>query len=248
MMTTQTQTPTTRTTIDPSDLSAPARWRIAVRALARVLKNPVETDQVLVFSTYANAGSNTERLETFFNDPRGMRLFTEQRAIDSHTIDLDALYALPSGTLGHAYASFMKRHGLTPDVFDGSPEDIHDPRRAYVIQRMRQTHDLWHVVTNAETDPAGEVALQAFTWAQVGAPSAGILAALGMLKTLRHDRRILKDVAELIRLGRAAERLVVFPWEDHWATSLAEVRRLLKLPASPRSIGGYTKGAFEAAA
>ena len=246
MMTTASNTPSM--TVDPSELSPVARWRVAIRALSRVLKNPVETDQVLVFSTYANAGSNTERLETFFNDPRGMKLFTEQRAIDSHNIDLDALYALPSGTLGHAYASFMKRHGLTPDVFDGAPEDIHDPRRAYVIQRMRQTHDLWHVVTNAETDPAGEVALQAFTWAQVGAPSAGILAALGMLKTLRHDRRILKDVAELIRLGRAADRLVVFPWEDHWATPLAEVRRLLKLPTSPRSIGGYTKGAFEAAA
>jgi ubiquinone biosynthesis protein COQ4 len=246
MTTTASNTPSM--TVDPSDLSPVARWRVAVRALARVLKNPVETDQVLIFSTYANAGSNNDRLERFFNDPRGMKLFSEQRAIDSHNIDLDALYALPSGTLGHAYASFMKRHGLTPDVFDGAPEDIHDPRRAYVIQRMRQTHDLWHVVTNAETDPAGEVALQAFTWAQVGAPSAGILAALGMLKTLRHDRRILKDVAELIRLGRAADRLVVFPWEDHWATPIAEVRRLLKLPTSPRSIGGYTKGAFEAAA
>jgi ubiquinone biosynthesis protein COQ4 len=246
MMTTASNSPSM--TVDPADLSPAARWRVALRALARVLKNPVETDQVLVFSNYANAGTNSDRLETFFNDPRGMKLFTEQRAIDSHTIDLDKLYALPSGTLGHAYASFMKRHGLTPDVFDGSPEDVHDPRRAYVVQRMRQTHDLWHVVTNAETDPAGEVALQAFTWAQVGAPSAGILAALGMLKTLRHDRRILKDVAELIRLGRAADRLVVFPWEDHWATPLAEVRRLLKLPASPRSIGGYTKGAFEAAA
>jgi ubiquinone biosynthesis protein COQ4 len=246
MMTTASNTPSM--TVDPSELSPVARGRVALRALSRVLKNPVETDQVLVFSTYANAGSNTERLETFFNDPRGMKLFTEQRAIDSHNIDLDALYALPSGTLGHAYASFMKRHGLTPDVFDGAPEDIHDPRRAYVIQRMRQTHDLWHVVTNAETDPAGEVALQAFTWAQVGAPSAGILAALGMLKTLRHDRRILKDVADLIRLGRAADRLPVFPWEDHWATPLTEVRRLLKLPENPRSIGGYTKGAFEAAA
>jgi len=237
-----------KSTVDPSDLSPLARWRVAVNALGRVLRNPDETDQVLVFSTYANAGSNTERLETFFNDPRGMRLFSEKRAIDSHTVDLDKLYALPSGTLGHAYASFMKRHGLTPDVFDGAPQDIHDPRRAYVMQRMRQTHDLWHVVTNCETDPAGEVALQAFTWAQVNAPSAGILAALGMLKTLRHDRRILKDVADLIRLGRAAERLVVFPWEDHWATELTEVRRLLKLPTSPRSVGGYTKGAFEAAA
>lgn len=235
-------------TPDISDLPATVRWRRALRALGRLLRNPDETDQVLEFSTYANAGTNGERLERFFNDPRGERLYAEHRALDSHTIDLDALHALPDDTLGHAYASFMKRHGLTPDVFDGPPEEVSDPRRSYVIQRVRQTHDLWHVVTNAETDPAGEVALQAFTFAQLGAPSAGIIAFLGTLKTLRHDRRILRDVAELVRLGRAADRLVVFPWEDHWATPLAEVRRLLKLPTAPRSIGGYTKDAFEAAA
>ena len=243
-MTTNDTAPTT----DLYDLPTSVRWRRALTALGRVLRNPDETDQVLVFSTYANAGTTEDRLDNFFNDPRGKRLYAEHRALDSHTIDLDALYALPAGTLGHAYASFMKRHGLTPDIFDGPPEEISDPRRSYVIQRMRQTHDLWHVVTNAETDPAGEVSLQAFTFAQVGAPSAGILAFLGMLKTLRHDRRIVRDVLELVRLGHAADKLVVFPWEDHWATPLTEVRRLLKLPESPRSIGGYTKGAFEAAA
>jgi ubiquinone biosynthesis protein COQ4 len=223
------------------------RWRRALRALTRVMINPEETDQVLVFSNLANAGQRDERLHLFYADPRGQRLYDERRAIDSHTVDLDALAALPAGTLGHAYATFMRSHGLTPDVFDGRPDDVRDDRAAYIIQRMRQTHDLWHVVTNAETDPAGEVALQAFTYAQVHAPSSGILAALGTLRTLRYSRDVLRDVRELYQLGKQADKLVLFPWEDHWATPLSDVRRMLKLPVNPRPIGGYTAELMEAA-
>ena len=40
-----------------------------------------------------------------------------------------------------------------------------DPRAAYLAQRMRQTHDIWHVLTGYATDVAGEVQLQAFTLA-----------------------------------------------------------------------------------
>lgn len=232
---------------DVADLPALVRWRRALRALARVMIDPDQTDQVLVFSNLANAGKRDERLHLFFADPRGQRLYAERRTLDSRTIDLDALAKLPAGTLGHAYAAFMRAHGLSPDVFDGRPAEVRDDRAAYVIQRMRQTHDLWHVVTNAETDPAGEVALQAFTFAQIRAPSSAILAALGTLRSLRYTRQVVRDVVELYRLGRAAEPLALFPWEDHWATPLCDVRRMLKLPASPRPIGGYTAELLEAA-
>jgi ubiquinone biosynthesis protein COQ4 len=240
MMTTTTTQTASHPTEDIAALPAPVRWRRALRALARVLANPEETDQVLVFSSYINAGSSRHRLDAFFADPRGQKLYAEQRALDSHTIDLDALARLPEGTLGRAYATFMLSHGLTPNVFDGTPEEIRDPQAAYVIQRMRQSHDLWHVVTHADTDPAGEVALQAFTYAQLGAPSSGILAVLGTLKTLRHDRRIVKDALAMFRLGQTADDLPVFAWEDHWATPIAEVRRMLRLPENPALVGGYT--------
>ncbi len=234
-------------TEDAADLPTLVRWRRALHALARVMKNPDETDQVLVFTNLANARHRDERLDVFFDDPRGERLFAERRALDSRTIDLDALAQLPEGTLGHAYATFMRAHGLTPDVFDGRPSDVRDDRAAYVIQRLRQTHDLWHVVTNAETDPAGEVALQAFTYAQLRAPGSGILAALGMLRSLPYTREVVRDSVELYRLGRDAEALAVFPWEDHWTTPLVEVRRMLKLPTHPRPIGGYTADLLAAA-
>lgn len=231
---------------DVGDLPPRIRMRRALRALARIVADPEQTELVLEFSELINAGQREERLRFFFYDRAGARLYAEQRALDSQTVDLDALAALPEGTLGHAYATFMKAHGLTPDVFDGAPRGVRQPHAAYVIQRLRQTHDLWHVVTGAETDPAGEIALQAFTYAQLRAPSAGILAVVGTLRALRYTRQVLREVIEAYRIGSRAHRLATFAWEDHWTTPLAEVRRLLGLPESPRGWGGYLAGMLDA--
>jgi ubiquinone biosynthesis protein COQ4 len=223
--------PMTAPTEDITQLNALERWSRALRALARVVADPDQTDQVLVFSSYANAGTMGERTHLFFDDPRGQKLYDEHRTIDSHTVDLDALAALPEGTLGHAYAHFLRSRGLTPEVFDSPPQEIRDPRIQYVVQRVRQTHDLWHVVTGCNTDPAGEVALQAFTFAQVRAPSTAILAIVGTLRGLRGQRALPRDVIAAYRAGRRAEKLAVFPWEDHWATPLEKVRELLHVEA-----------------
>lgn len=246
-----TSQPTTVTTPprlveDPADLPARVRLLRALRALAKIVADPEQTEVVLEFSNLINANRREDRLDFFLEDPAGAQLYAQGRALDSTTIDLDELAALPEGTLGHAYARFMKSHGLTPDVFDGAPAEVRDPRAAYVIQRIRQTHDLWHVVTNAETDPAGEVALQAFTYAQLRAPSSGILAAVGLVRGARHSRQIIRDTVDLYRAGLRANKLAVFAWEDHWATPLAEVRTLLGLPAHPRTYGGYSAGLLAA--
>jgi len=225
--------PQPRTDVDIDQLSPLARWQRAFQALGRIVANPEATDQVLVFSTYANAGSMHRRLHRFFDDPAGQRLFREQRAIDSHTVDLDTLAALPAQTLGHAYAHFLRSRGLTPDVFDGPPANVRDPRASYVVQRMRQTHDLWHVVTGHDTDPAGEIALQAFTFGQVRAPSTLILSMVGTLKGLREKPGLPLDVLAAFRAGRDAKPLIAFAWEDHWATPVSEVRTMLGLTREP---------------
>ena len=213
--------------VDPSSLSAVERWRRAIGALARVVADPERTEEVLVFSTYANAGTSRRRIERFYGNPDARRLYAEQRAIDSRTVDLDALAALPEGTLGHAYAHFLRSRGFTPEVFDEPPHEVADPRQRYAIQRLRQTHDLWHVVTGHDTDPAGEIALQAFTFAQIHAPSSLVLALVGTLRGLREKPELPRDVAAAFLAGARAEKLATFPWEDHWATPLAEVRVLL---------------------
>lgn len=230
----QTTATTPNTTDDLASLSPVERWKRAVSALRKVLADPDRTDQVLEFLGVINSGRSTSaRIERFFADPAARKLYDEHRAIDSRTVDLDALAALPEGTLGRAYATFLRSRGLTPDVFDGSPPGISDPRLSYVVQRMRQTHDLWHVVTGCNTDPAGEIALQAFTFAQVRAPGNAILAVTGALRGVRQKPGIVRDMIALYRRGKRANRLVSFAWEDHWATPLAEVRAMLGLPVEP---------------
>ncbi|MCX5746271.1 MAG: Coq4 family protein [Proteobacteria bacterium] len=236
MMTTIQTPPSDVMPADMLDLSAPERWRRALRALHRTLTNPEDTGQVLLFVGYANAGSIDRRRARFEGDAAWARLLRERRAIDSKTLDLEALLALPADTLGHAYAHFLRSHGLTPDVFDGPPPGVRDPMIAYAIQRLRQTHDLWHVVTNHETDFVGEIALQAFTYAQLEAPASLILAVAGTLRAHREVPTLAHDAITAFRAGRRANRLASFPWEDHWTTPLADVRRMLNVtPVAPRA-------------
>jgi ubiquinone biosynthesis protein COQ4 len=224
-MTTPTTDPTPPD--DVTRLSAATRWRRALSALARVLADPTKTEQFLAFAMYVNAGSARTRALRFLDSAEGRHLYAERRAINSHTVDVDALARLPEGTLGQAYARFLRSHGLTPEVFDEPPRGIADERVQYIFQRVRQTHDLWHVVTGCDTDPAGEVALQAFTFAQLRAPSSGIVAVLGTLRGIRERPSLPREVARAYRDGRRAKAMVIFPWEDHWQTPLEDVRALL---------------------
>lgn len=221
---------------DLDSLTSVQRWKLALGLLRKVLNNPEDTEQVLAFFAVINSGrANHARIEQFFAAPEGAALYAAHRAIDSRTIDLDKLAALPEGTLGHAYAKFLRSHGITPEIFDGAPPGISNPQRSYVVQRIRQTHDLWHVVTGCETDPPGEIALQAFTFSQVRTPGSAFLAVFGALRGVRERRDvgILRDVVTLYRTGKRAARLPTFAWEDHWATPLAEVRAMLGLPVEP---------------
>lgn len=230
-MTNATETPTVNAeSTMPADmlaLSAPERWRRALTALAHVMTDPSRTDEVLVFTGYANAGTLARRQEMYQGDPEWEALYRDRPAIDSHTIDVAAMAQLPAGTLGRAYADFLIANGLTPDVFDGPPPGVKDERTAYAIQRLRQTHDLWHVVTGHNTDFAGEIRLQAFTYAQLGAPASLILAAVGTLKAARESVWLGREALAAYRDGKRAHRFATFRWEQHWTTPLAEVRRLL---------------------
>jgi len=221
---------------DMMSLSAPVRWHRALRALRRTIEHPEETEQALIFFGYANAGTIARRMATAEANAAWTKLYTERRAIDSTTIDLDALAALPANTLGHAYAHFLRSHGITPEIFDGKPPGVTDERTAYAIQRLRQTHDLWHVVTNHETDVVGEIALQAFSYAQVDSPASLLVAVIGTLKGWREVPGLASGTLDAYRTGKRAKQLATFPWEDHWATPLAEVRRMLNVtPVADRA-------------
>lgn len=203
------------------------RLGIALRALSRLARDPNDTSQVFLLGLSLNAAKFPELLTRMLVDEEGMRLLREQPSIDSSAIDYDALRALPADTLGGAYVRFLDAHGLDPDMFHAPPALPSVP--AYVAKRLRQSHDLWHVVTGYGPDVPGEVALQAFTYAVTRMPSARLIALTGVLRHVLREPRIAGMALEGYRRGKKAAFLPTVRWEAMLERPLGEVRGELGL-------------------
>jgi ubiquinone biosynthesis protein COQ4 len=206
------------------------RVRAAAGALACLARDPNRLDQVLILNQALNAGALVRAVEELERTAAGRRLFEERARIDRDHVAFDELRALPDGALGREYARFLDAHGITPDAFAELPK-VGDPRVAWTMLRLRQTHDLWHVLTGYAPDIRGELLLQAFTYAQLRAPSALVLAVLGTLRHVGPSPAFVRELRRAFRRGTATAPLATFRWEEHWATPLSELRRLLACPA-----------------
>lgn len=208
------------------------RVRIGAGALRRLLKNPDDTYQVFLLGLVANAGAAPQFFLKFMQSEDGQRLIAERPSIDGKVVA--RLRALPATTLGGAYARYLDDNKLDADLFQappGLPEPI-----AYVAKRIRQTHDIWHVLTGYAPNVPGEVALQGFTYAQTGMPSAALIATFGTLRFAPKNRAMVRDTLDGYRRGRDAAFLASVYWEDHFDRNVDDVRRDFGvLPAAARN-------------
>jgi ubiquinone biosynthesis protein COQ4 len=219
-------------------------WRRAWRALRRLVADPERTDQVFEL-IQALAGQSGERLFLRFRaDPEGRRLLAERPSLLATLADRARLEALPEGSLGRAYAEFMREEHLDAGgLADAAqavrdPEEL-DPERRWFFDRLRDMHDLWHVVTGYGRDVAGEAANLAFSFAQTRNRGLGAIvlaaAVIGPKAGLRWQRYLL----QAWRRGRLAAALPMAPYEELLALPLDEVRRRLRIqPAREAHPGG----------
>jgi ubiquinone biosynthesis protein COQ4 len=208
----------------------PARLRTIFRSLATLARDPGRLDVVLVLALTVNLPALGRGLARVQLDEAGRRMLEERPRIDRASVDFAALTALPDGTLGREYARFLADNKISPEPFETMP-DIGDERAAYVILRLRQTHDLWHVLTGYTPDVRGEVLLQGFTFGQTTAPSALLIATFGYLRWGLWQKWTLRELVHAYRRGKATKFLATFRWEDHWATPVSELREQLACPA-----------------
>jgi len=209
-----------------------ARIQLGVRALRTILKDPNDTKQVFVLFLVLNARSLPGFLARFVAEPDGVALLHEKPAIDSSSVDFAALGALPADTLGGAFARHLSERNLSPDIFrapPGVPASV-----AFLAQRMRQSHDLWHVVTGYDTSVADELALLAFSHAQSRLPGPAVLAVTGALRFSLEHPNALRKVWDGYRRGKAAKSLLTVRWEELWTSPLSVVREQLGIV--PRAI------------
>jgi ubiquinone biosynthesis protein COQ4 len=164
----------------------------------------------------------------------------ERRNLASRLDDREALLALPPETLGHQYARFMEREqlsagGLAQASMDGRSEDrAVDPHRARVGERLRDMHDLWHVVGGYGRDLLGEAALLAFTYAQTRNRGIGFIVLVAFWRARSREARPFRELIRAsYRRGKAAAWLPAVDWEDMLERPLEDVRRELGLGEPP---------------
>lgn len=102
-----------------------------------------------------------------------------------------------------------------------------DPELAYVMQRYRECHDLYHCIFNLPVNFEAELALKYFEFANLGLPMAGFAAAFAPLRLTSQKRaRLFNEyVPWAIKCGTSAKSLITIYWEKRWEQEVEKVKQ-----------------------
>ena len=187
-------------------------WRTAFDAIRKLLADGDDTTQVFRIMRALNVGNSPMNYARLITTAEGGRLAYERT-------ELATLFAQPGfarqfapGTVGAAYCHFLDSTGYSADGLAevsriNDEEDMRHPY-AWFGRRVRDTHDIWHVLTGYKADESlGEAALVAFSYAQVGGLGWALIGGSAALKSLRVTGNTLfaRAVWEGYRHGRRAK-------------------------------------------
>jgi ubiquinone biosynthesis protein COQ4 len=207
-----------------------------VQGFATFANNPNRTDAVFQM---ADGLRHTELYQHFIEyahaDTEVDRILQERYLATEP--DLNALLHYPAGSLGECYARSMVNAQLDPNFY---PKLVIEDDYSYIAIRLRQTHDIWHIVTGFGTDLGGEMALQAFTLAQTHSPLAvAILSSsiVHMLKVSGPLNAIVGNMQQGWNIGIQAKPFLAQKWEEAWEKPLVQWRLELNVAMEQATSG-----------
>lgn len=214
------------------------RPRKAWHHFRELLKDKERTDQVFfIFEALPWRGlrkAGTRYLSSAEGRANALREPFLPTILDDH----EALRKMPEGSLAHAYCDFMESEGLSAqglvDEFAKFARGKHsfEDQFGWYVHRLRDSHDLLHVLTGYGRDSLGEACVLAFTYSQQPSPGhlfIGYMAALNMKKNVKSNAPVLRAVREGQRLGKACPRLIEQSITELLPLPLDEVRRRLNI-------------------
>lgn len=216
----------------PEDASVFTRLRVAVRALRVLEKRPDDTVAAPVLNASLDGDTFARHVRAMAERERGRALLAKRPSLQKSSLDLDALRAMPEGTLGHAFAKYFDDHKIAP--FE-SPYEVRNDVD-YIVKRYRETHDLVHVLTGYDTDALGEMELQAFALGNLQLRTSVLILSFAALLRPHGLPPMWRYAAKLRRAferGRRSRNIVEHEYEQCFSMTLDEARRALGIaPAS----------------
>jgi ubiquinone biosynthesis protein COQ4 len=202
--------------------------------------NPDDTAQA-IRAIAAMSGNSPERcFRRFRRSQQGERILREKRELYDALSDLGGLGAMPEGSLGRAIWDFYTVEQISAQGLKGASEDAvgeggffaGDDDRARFARRLREMHDVFHVLTGYGRDVRGEIACLSFTFAQTKNTGIGYLA-LRVLRGAGWSSEMGRLIRQAFWRGRRAEWLVDQDWEALLPLPLEQVREELGVGPAP---------------
>jgi ubiquinone biosynthesis protein COQ4 len=222
--------------------------------MQKLLANREDTEQVFHIIEALNGRSFERNFETFASSPGGQTVLQEKTYLPPLLDDHSWIRELPEGTVGRAYVDFMEREGLTAqglvdesEKFRNKAGEFEDDMLLYG-NRMRDTHDLFHVLTGYGRNTLGEASLLAFTYSQQPGLGVIFIAFMGcrsINKEAPQGARVMDCFWEGKRNGAAAAKIVEQDIMALLREPLTEARA--RLGIQPPVIYKETLAVFEAA-
>jgi ubiquinone biosynthesis protein COQ4 len=177
----------------------------------------------------------------FLKTDRAQEIRRKEPSLVAILDDHAALRKLPAGSLAHVYCDFMEREGLSAqglvDELDKNrPASMYfDDQVSWYFNRMRDTHDLLHILTGFGRDALGEQCVLAFTYSQQPSPAHLFLAYAGGLEIRKHPVKVpvFRAVREAQNMGKACPRLVEMAITELLPLPIEEARARLNI-AEPK--------------
>ncbi len=199
----------------------------ALRHFRNLIADKEDTAQVFHIFDALPRRRFMDEARGFCASDRGRSLMASERDLPALLDDHPSLRRLPAGSVAHAYCDFMEGEGLTAAGLVAESEKIRGDRPVYGDQlewygsRIRDTHDMLHVLTGYGRDALGEQCVLGFTFGQNGNWGNALIAYAGAIELKRQTRTsapVLRAVREAQRHGAAASNLL----EESIAALLAE--------------------------
>ncbi len=163
-------------------------------------------------------------------------------------LDLDALDDLPEGTLGKTYRDWIVDQNLTAQIamnyrdfhkmlsdsgsLDGMPEEMQ-----YAVLRGFQLHDFMHVLSGYDPSPGGEIALQAFSLAEINFPYFAMWMSVSITRATFGGPQSIPGLMDAItdgwQYGRRTPKLSFHNWEDEVERPLSDIREQWGIAPTP---------------
>ena len=221
---------------DPADRFRPQRLEplTAFKAFRRLIRDKEDTAQVFEIMRALSGRSIARGYDRMLRTMEGGRQAFLREEL-AHCLDDPAWLArFQPGTVGAAYRDFREARGFTAEGLADEARkvaplvDAEHPVIWY-SRRIRDVHDIWHVLTGYETDALGEACVVAFSYAQTDNLGFAFIG-WGAAREIRREAPSVparRAVWQAYRHGRAARWLPGLDYEALFEQPLEAARARL---------------------